>query len=55
MKVAIEEATLAEQARRNAAFAQQEMAESMAYQKQYGKYGQRVAAWKRDADRIHNQ
>ena len=55
LKAAMEEATLMDQARRNAARAQQEMAEALAYQKQYGKYGQRMAAWHRDADRIHNQ
>ena len=44
-----------DQARRNAARAQQELAEAMTYQKRYGKYGHRMAAWHRESDRIHNQ
>ena len=55
LEAAIEEARLMDQARRNAARAQQEMAEAMAYQKRYGMYGQKVAAWHRESDRIHNQ
>ena len=55
MKVAIEESRLMDQARRNAARAQQEMAEAVAYQKRYGKHGHQMAAWHRESDRIHNQ
>ena len=55
VKVAVEENRLVEQARRNAARAQQEMAEALAYQKRYGKHGHRIAAWHRESDRIHNQ
>ena len=53
--MAIEEANLMEQARRNAACAQQQMAETVAYHKQYGKYGNKVTNWRRESDRIHNQ
>ncbi len=38
LQAAIEEARLIDQAHRNAACAQQEMAEAMTYQKRYGKY-----------------
>jgi UDP:flavonoid glycosyltransferase YjiC (YdhE family) len=55
LKASIEEAQLMDQARRNAARAQQEMAEAMAYHKHYGKYGSKMANWRRESDRIHNQ
>lgn len=55
MREAVEEATLMDQARRNAARAQQELAEATAYHRRYGKYGNRVATWRRESDRIHNQ
>ena len=55
LKTAIEEAQLMDQARRNAARAQQELAEAMAYHKHYGKYGSKIANWRRESDRIHNQ
>lgn len=52
---AIEESELMDQARRNAARAQQELAEAVAYHKHYGKYGNKIANWHRESDRIHNQ
>ncbi len=55
LQAAIEEVRLMDQARRNAARAQQEMAEAVTYQKRYSKYGHRMAAWHRESDRIHNQ
>lgn len=55
LKATIEEARLMDQARRNAARAQQEFAEAVAYQKRYGRGGHKIAAWHRESDRIHNQ
>ena len=55
LKASMEEARLMDQARRNAARAQQELAEAMAYQRRYGQRGHKVATWHRESDRIHNQ
>jgi len=51
----MEQASLLDQARRNAAHAQQEIAETTAYSKRYGMYGFEMASWYRDSDLIHNR
>ena len=52
---AMEQAALIDQAHRNAAHAQQEIAETLAYSKRYGMHRYEMASWYKDSDLIHNR